>query len=171
MQLTLKVNNGIPVKGAVRDKGVLSAIISVPVRSGGNGASGKATLHAFEFGSSDTSEWSAGDLSVGDRIEIQLLPDSDADQPTKTGRISDHPGFLFSDPVKAREALAKMRACKESLEAILQAAKTDEPHEEALKIQRAIIAVVQNLGKYLITPTLRRHPELTSDARELDLID
>ena len=40
MQLTLKVNNGIPVKGAVRGKGVLSAIVTVPVRPGENGASG-----------------------------------------------------------------------------------------------------------------------------------
>jgi len=116
-------------------------------------------------------EWSAGELSIGDKVEIHLLPDSDADPPSKTLRSSDFPAFLFSDPDQARKALAKVRDCKEFLEGILQAAKHNEPHDEALKVQRAVIAVVQRLGKYLITPTLRRHPELLSEAKDLDLLD
>ena len=138
---------------------------------GGDDKSGKALIHALEFDLSETFEWSAGEFSIGDKIEIQLRLDDEADPPSKTGRVSDNPGFLFSDPEKAREALAKMSTCKESLEGVLQAAKVNEPHEEALNIQRAVIAAVRELGKYLITPTLRRHPELTSHAKELGLID
>jgi hypothetical protein len=169
MQLTMKVNNQIAVKGAVRNRGVLSAIITVSVPASGNEAKTKAFIHAFE--SSDVLEWSAGELSIGDKVEIHLLPDCDADPPSKTLRSSDFPAFLFSDPDQARKALAKVRDCKEFLEGILQAAKHNEPHDEALKVQRAVIAVVQDLGKYLITPTLRRHPELLSEAKDLDLLD
>ena len=169
MQLTMKVNNQIAVKGAVRNKGVLSAIITVSVPASGNEAKTKAFIHAFE--SSDVLEWSAGELSIGDKVEIHLLPDCDADPPSKTLRSSDIPAFLFSDPDQARKALAKVRDCKEFLEGILQAAKHNEPHDEALKVQRAVVAVVQDLGKYLITPTLRRHPELLSEAKDLDLLD
>jgi hypothetical protein len=171
MQLTMTVNNGPPVRGAVRGKGVLGATITVSAPASGNEAKGKALLHAFEFDSSDGSEWSAGELSIGDKIEIHLLPDADADLPTKTRRLAEMPGFLFSDPEQARQALAKVHICKEQLEGILQAAKLAEPHDEALNIQRAVIAVVQDLGKYLITPTLRRHPELSSEAKNLELID
>jgi hypothetical protein len=98
MQLTMTVNNGPPVKGAVRGKGVLSAVITVSAPASGNETKGKAFLHAFE--SSDISEWSAGELSVGDKIEVHVLPDTDADPPTKTLLSSDIPAFLFSDPIK-----------------------------------------------------------------------
>jgi hypothetical protein len=116
-------------------------------------------------------EWTAGELSIGDKIEIRLLPDADADLPTQTRRLAEIPGLLFSDPDQARQALAKVHICKEQLEGILQAVKFAEPHDEALNIQRAVIAVVQDLGKYLITPTLRRHPELSSEAKDLGLLD
>ena len=171
MQLTMTVtDNGPPVKGAVSGKGVLGASILVSAPASGNEAKGEALLHAFEFDSSDTSEWSAGELSIGDKIEIHFLPDADADPPTKTRRLAEVPGYLFSDPDQARQALAKLHICKEQLEGILQAAKFAEPHDEALNIQRAVIAVVQDLGKYLITPTLSRHPELSSEAKDLGLL-
>ena len=169
MQLTMRVNNRTAVKGAVGDTGVLSAIITVSVPASGKEVKTKAFIHAFE--SSDVLEWSAGEVSIGDKIEIYLLPDRDADPPTKTLRSSDIPAFLFSEPDQAQQALTKMSGCKELLEGILQAAKHNEPHDEALKVQRAVVAVVQELGKYLITPTLRRHPELLSEAKNLDLLD
>jgi hypothetical protein len=169
MQLSLTVNNRLKVKGAVMRKAVLSAIITVFVNASGNEAMGSALIYAFE--SSDVLEWNAGELSIGDKIEIQLLPDTDADPPTKTWGSSDIPAFLFSDSDQARKALAKIHLCKEHLEGILQAAKYAETHEEALKIQRAVVAVVQDLGRYLIMPTLRRHPELLSEAKDLDLLD
>jgi hypothetical protein len=169
MQLRLTVNNRIVVKGAVGRKGMLSAIISVLVPGSVNEAKGKASIHAFESG--DVSEWSAGELTIGDKIEIHLLPDTDADPPTETRRSSKIPALLFSDPNQARNALAKVHICKENLEGILQAAKYAEPHDEALKIQRAIAAVIQDLGKYLIMPTVKRHPELLSEAKDLDLLD
>jgi hypothetical protein len=171
MQLSLSVNNQASVKGAVRGKGVLSAIITTSVPASGNEAKGRASIHAFEFESSYGLEWSAGELSVGDKIVIHILPDADGDPPTKTRRPSEIPGFLFSDRDQARQALAKMHVCNESLQAILQAAKYAEPHDEALKIQSAVAAVVQDLGRYLITPTLRRHPELSSEAKDLGLLD
>ncbi len=171
MQLSLRVNNRNSVKGAVKGKGVLGANIIVSVPASGNEAKGKAFLHAFEFESSDGLEWDAGELSIGDKIEIHLLPDADADSPTKTRRPAEIPGFLFSDLDQARQALAKVYFCNEHLQGILQAAKNAEPHDEALKIQNAVATVVQDLGKYLIMPTLRRHPELSSEAKDLGLLD
>ena len=134
MQLRLTVNNRIVVKGAVGRKGMLSAIISVLVPGSVNEAKGKASIHAFESG--DVSEWSAGELTIGDKIEIHLLPDTDADPPTETRRSSKIPALLFSDPNQARNALAKVHICKENLEGILQAAKYAEPHRVSGPIGR-----------------------------------
>ena len=163
------MNNRETVKGALRTKGILNALINVFVREDGEQQTGRATIHAFDF--SESSEWAAGEFSIGDKIEIQLLPDHDADPPTKTQRRSAMPALLFSDPDQARRALAAMHVCNEQLQGILRAAGSAEPHDEALNIQRAVAALVQDLGKYLITPTLNRHPGLLPEAKDLGLLD
>lgn len=157
------------VNGALQTRGVLSARIMLSV-SPDKELIGRASLHAFDY-SSGVSEWAAGQLSIGDRVEIDILADGDADPPTTTRDISEIQEALFSNPDQARQALTAARVCKEQLETVLRNAGRGEPHGEALKVQKAIAALVQELGKRLITPTLIRHPELASDARELDLTD
>jgi len=169
MQLTLRVNNGNTVKGAVGGKGVLGVSITVFAPAEGNEPTGKAMIRAFE--SSKVSEWRADDLSIGGKVEIHLLPDGEADSPTSTVRGSDAPMFLFSDPSHARNALAALHICNQQLQGILRAAKYAESHDEALKIQTAVANVVRHLGTHLITPTVKRHPELVSEAKELGLLD
>jgi hypothetical protein len=168
MQLTLKVNNRAAVKGAIGTRGILGAIINISL-SPDREPSGEAFIHTF--GLSEKSEWDAGKLSVGDKVEIRILPDGEADPPTSTRSLDDIPAALFANPTQAQQALKAAHICNEQLQGILRSAREDEPHHEALKIQRAIAALVQDLGKYLITPTLRRHPELLTEAKALDLID
>ena len=169
MRLRLRVNNGGYVNGALQTRGVLSARIMLSIAPGKE-PSGDASIHAFDF-STGGSEWAAGQLSIGDKIEIHILPDGDADPPTKTREIAEVQEALFSSPVLARQALTAAHICKEQLETVLRNAGRDEPHPEALKVQKAVAAIVQNLGKNLITPTLIRHPEFASDAKELGLKD
>jgi hypothetical protein len=165
----MRVNNRI-TKAALVGKGFLSASITISAPENEMEAKGAAFISGFEFGSSYVSKWRVGDLSIGDKIEIEILPGDDADPPTETQRKADVPMLLFSDADQTQQALAKMHVCNEHLQGILQAAKHAEPHE-ALKIQRAVAQVVQELSRYLIMPTLRRHPELTSEAKSLSLLD
>jgi len=169
MRLTMRVNNGNTVSGAVQSKGYLAVSIIVFSRANGSEPTGKAMISAFE--SSKVSEWRADDLSIGDKVEIHLLPDGEADEPTSTMQGSDAPMFLFSDPSQARQALAALQICNEQLQGILRAAKYAEPHDEALKIQTAVANVVRHLGTHLIMPTVKRHPELVPEAKELGLLD
>jgi hypothetical protein len=170
MQLTLKVNNCLVVKGALRTRGVLSARIMLSVPPDKE-PSGDASIYAFDLSSSGVSEWAAGSLSVGDKIEIHLLPGGDADPPSSTRELSEIQHALFSDDDQAHQALRAAHVCKEQLEMILRNAGRREPHPEALKVQKAIVAIVRELGERLITPTLLRHPELASEAKELGLTD
>lgn len=169
MQLKLRVNNGNAIKGAVVGKGVLGAHIMMVVPAGSNEPKIEARIHAFE--SSEVSEWRVAELSIGDKIEIELLPGNDADPPTEKRPSSQMPMLLFSDPVQARNALVAVHVCNENLQGILREAGKAEPHAEALKIQRAIATLVRNLGTYLIRPTVDRHPDLLSEARDLGLLD
>jgi hypothetical protein len=144
MQLRLRVNNNEDVNGALTTRGVLGARIVLSV-SPGKEPSGKASIHAFDF-SSGVSEWAAGQLSIGDKIEIHLLPEGDADPPTTMREISEIQEALFSDPDQAREALTAAHVCKEQLETILRNAGRGEPHPEALKVQKAIAGLFRSWG-------------------------
>jgi len=46
---------------------------------------------------------------------------------------------------------------------ILEHAKAVEPKEEFDRIAPAIVAVIVEVDQHLITPTLRRHPELLEE--------
>jgi len=169
MQITLTVNKGKTIKGAIKGRGILSANVSLFVPTDSGATTAKAKIHGFD--SSRSSEWSVDEISVGDTIEIRLMPDDDADPPSETQEHSIAPRLLFTDINRARQALNAAHVCKDQLEGILRAARLVEPHDEALKIQNAIINVIQHLSSRLIRPTLGRHPDLLPEAKSLDLID
>ena len=168
MQLTLRVNGERAIKGAVVRKGILSAGVMIIVPADGKEITAKASIRAFD---GDSSEWRVENLSVGDKIEIEIVPGTEADPPTETKQSSKEPMLLFSEPDQARNALAAAHICNEQLQGILRAAGQTEPHDEAVKVQRAIAWLVQNLGAHLIYPIVRRHPDLLSEAKDLGLLD
>jgi hypothetical protein len=53
---------------------------------------------------------------------------------------------------------------------VLDRAQHAEPPDELLKIQRAVADIIWELDTKLITPTLRRHPELLAEAKEKKLL-
>ena len=169
MRLVLRLNDQDTVRAAVETKGFLTANITVFVPADGGKWEGKATIRAFE--PPVVSEWEAGEVSIGDKIEIHIMPDGDTDPPTTTSQSSEAPGLLFSDLSHARRALEAAHVCNEQLQGILRAARDTEPHDEALKVQMAMARLVRNLSNFLTRPTLRRHPELIPEAKELGLLD
>jgi hypothetical protein len=55
------------------------------------------------------SMWDAAGLNVGDRIEIEVLSDGEADPPNNVSRTSDNPNNLFSDVEQARLLFAAIK--------------------------------------------------------------
>ena len=85
-------------------------------------------------------------------------------------RTSESPKNLFSDAEQARLLLSAMEICDRELEGILHRAQASEPKEEFEKIAQAVVSVVTELDRRLITPTLHRHPELLDEAKEKKLV-
>jgi len=71
---------------------------------------------------------------------------------------------------QARQLLSAISACDKELMAIIERSKAVEPDDEFNKIARAIGEILSDLDRYLIQPTLRRHPELLRDAQEKGLM-
>jgi len=173
MRLALTVNHGTPVRASLQAKGFLSAHVNLRSESVEGDTAGRAWLHAInesEEPNSINSTWEAGALSAGDRVEILVLPDGDADPPTEVQRSSESPSNLFSNVEQARLLLSAVSSCDRELMGILDRARTSEPPDELHKIARAVGGILSDLDRHLISPTLRRHPELADEAKEKKLI-
>lgn len=160
MLLELAVNDGQPLRASLNRKGLLSAHLNVSI-----GRDDAATLFLNSIDETDEpntvySTWEVGKPSVGDKIEIRLLADGEADPPTKVRRSSESPRNLFSNPEQARRLLDAVSTFDTELMAIIEHARVVEPKEEFDRIVRAIGEIVVEVDQHLISPTLRKHPEL-----------
>jgi hypothetical protein len=109
------------------------------------------------------STWEAGKLSVGDKVEIRLLAVGEADPPTTVRRSSESPRNLFSNADQARCLLTAINTFDAELMGVIEHARGAEPKEEFDRIVQAIGAVLVEMDQRLISPTLRRHPELLEE--------
>jgi hypothetical protein len=116
------------------------------------------------------SVWDIGKLSVGDKAEIHVVADGEADPPTEVKRSAESPSNLFSNVDEARRLLKAISACDKELHAVLERSRTVEPEDEFMRVTRAIGGVLAEIDRLLIQPTLRRHPELLAEAQDIGLI-
>jgi hypothetical protein len=172
MRLSLNVNDREPVRASLQATGYLSAHLNLTKEPDKDGFSSRVWVDAIDVSEEPntvSSTWEIGPVTVGDRVEILVLPDGDSDPPGKVRRSSESPKNLFSSVEEARFLLSAVQACDAELMGVLDRARNSEPAEEMEKVARAVFAIVYELDRHLITPTLRRHPELLVEAKEKKL--
>jgi len=172
MRLSLTINDGKPIQASLKSVGHLSAHLNLTKEPEKEQMAGRVWLHAIDESAepnSVSSEWEGGTVSVGDKVEIQVLPDGDADAPTEIRRSSESPKNLFSNVEQARMLLSAISACDKELLGIIERARESES-PDFQKVARAVGGIIYDLDRYLISPTLRRHPELFVEAKEMKLI-
>lgn len=113
------------------------------------------------------STWEPISISIGDRIQIEVLPDGESDPPSTVTRTSASTDNLFSEVSQARLMLETIRTCDKALWAAMERSVGVEPEDELHKIRYAITGVLAEIDQQLIRPTLQRHPELLSLAEEM----
>jgi hypothetical protein len=173
MRLALKVNDRQAVRSSLQANGYLSAHLNLTRGSDKEELSSRVWINAIDVSeepNSVSSTWEIGTVKVGDRVEILVLPDGDSDPPAEVRRSSESPKNLFSDVEQARLLLSAIQTCDAELMGVLNRARSGEPPEEFEKIARAVAGIVHELDRHLITPTLRRHPELLAEAKEKKLV-
>jgi len=166
MRLSLSVNDRHPIRASLESKGWLGAHINLSQEI--DGERDRVWLNSIDTSHEPNtvhSAWEAVPLSVGDKIEIQVLADGEADHPAEITRTSESPKNLFVDVENARQLLQAIKVCDTELWKVLELAST-EPPEELKKIRLAIGSVLVELDRQLISPVLRRHPELLGYATE-----
>ena len=172
MRVQIAVNDGIPVRASLTSKGWLSVHFNLS-SDGTDVPDGSLWVQAIDYSdepNSVNSVWELGDLSVGDKAEIRLLGDGEADPPTKVERSTERSTNLFSNVDQARQLLAAISECDKELMALLERTRTVEPEDEFKKIGQAVAGIVAEFDRNLIQPTLRRHPELLEEAKQKKLV-
>jgi hypothetical protein len=172
MRLQVSVNNGVPVRASLHAQGWLSVHLNLS-SDDADGGYGRLRVQAIDKSNepnSTYSTWDLGTLSIGDTAQIQILNDGEADSPTEVTRTSESPNNLFANVARARELLSAVSVCDKELMRVLDGSRSTESEDEFRKIASAIGSIVVEMDRRLIQPTLRRHPELTADARSKRLI-
>jgi hypothetical protein len=170
MRLSLSVNDGPIVRASLVTRGWLGAHVSLS-----QGMESEESTNRVWLRSTDTSDepnsqhslWNPVPLTVGDKITIEVLPEGESDPPSTVTQTSDSPDNLFSDLESARLLLAAIKACDTALSGVADRARAAEPDDEFRKIATAIGSVLVEIDQQLISPTLRRHPQLLATAQEM----
>jgi hypothetical protein len=173
MRLELTVNDGSPVRASLQSKGWLSAHLNLDIEPESEKTSGKVFLDSIDTSDEPNavhSTWDVGNLAVGDRIQVRVLDDGEADPPTKIRRTSESPkNLFFQETETARALLSAIRSFDIALGEVLDRARVGEPEEEFKRIANAILKVSCEMDQRLIMPTLRRHPDLVEEAKKMGI--
>ena len=172
MRLSLSVNNGPFTRASLEGKGWLGAHVSLSQGMPSEEPANRVFLRAMDLSGEPNTvhmAWNSVPLTVGDRVQIELLPDGEYDPPDSTSRTSDSPNNLFSTVEQARFLLAAIKVCDRALWEVAERASGIEPPDELQKIRYAIGSVLTEIDQQLISPTLRKHPELLPLAEELNI--
>jgi len=171
MRLSVSVNDQPAVTGSLTTTGWLAAH-AIVTNDESDEQSNRVWINAIDTSEEPNTthiDWEAGPLAVGDIVEIKILPDGEVERPTNVRRTSESPRNLFSSIEKARLLLAAIKTCDDVLMSVLDGANGIEPPDELKKIQLALMSVSVEMDRQLISPTLRRHPELLAEAEALKI--
>ena len=172
MRLSLAVNDRPIARASLVAKGWLGAHVSLSQGVESDEPTNRVWLNSMDTSDDPNTEHSMWDpvaLTVGDTIEIKVLPDGESDPPNETSRTSDNPNNLFSDVDQARQLFTAIQTCDRALWEVVERARGAEPEEEFRRVALAIVSVISEIDRQLISPTLRRHPELLVIAEEMKI--
>ncbi len=170
MRLSLSINDRHVARASLEASGWLGAHVSLSKDIKSNEPANRVWLVAADISAEPNtthSTWEPVEISVGDKVQIEVLPDGEADPPSTVTKTSASADNLFSDISQARLLLETVRVCDKALWEAMERSAGIEPDDELHKIRYAIFSVLTEIDQQLIRPTLQRHPELLSLAEEM----
>ncbi|MBB5331549.1 hypothetical protein [Tunturiibacter gelidoferens] len=170
MRLSLSINDRHVARASHEGSGWLGAHVSLSNDIKSDEPANRVWLVAADISEEPNtvhSTWEPVEVSIGDKIHIDVLPDGEADPPSTVTKTSASADNLFSDVSQARLLLETVRTCDKALLEAMERSVGVEPEDELHKIRYAIAAVLAEIDQQLIRPTLQRHPELLPMAKEM----
>jgi chaperonin cofactor prefoldin len=171
MRLSLAVNGEQKARASLTARGWLGAHVNLSngIESESND---RVSLNAIDTSAEPNtthSTWGGFPLVPGDKVEIEVLLDGDSDAPHEVSETTENANNLFSDAEQARRLLDSIKSCDTALQEVLERARDVEPEDEFRKVALAVGSVLVEMDRQLISPTLRRHPDLLFAAQDMKL--
>lgn len=162
MRLSLSLNGSSKYTASQPGPGFLSAHVNLHNRPKDDDHSGRVRIAGTITEETETTrlDWRSYDLTVGDVVELRVLPDGPGDPPVETQKSSEAPTNLLSNVDFAKEVLATVSEIDGRLMKLLEKAEKVEPSDEYKKFGREVGNVIYELGEHLLYPIFRRHKEL-----------
>jgi hypothetical protein len=172
MRLSMAVNGSNAVVASIEGPGYLSAHLNLTDRPKDKQHQQTVKIAGTMTGATETVhlKWPGVELEVGDVVELRVLPEGRGDEPSESRKSSESPYNLFSRPELAKELLQAVSQFEERLHAIADKSKELEPADENQKFNRAWGSVVWELGRNLLYPIYRRHPELIPEEMKNEIL-
>lgn len=171
MRLSLAVNGQQKARASLTARGWLGAHVNLSndIESESNDRVWLNAVDTSKEPNTTHSTWGGFPLVPGDKVEIEVLADGESDAPQEVSETTENVNNLFSDAGQARRLLDSVKSCDTALQEVLEWAKDAEPEDEFRKLALAVGSVLVELDRQLISPTLRRHPDLLLAAQDMKL--
>ncbi|WP_142988372.1 hypothetical protein [Granulicella rosea] len=171
MRLSLAVNGQQKARASLTARGWLGAHVNLSngIESESNDRVWLNAIDTSKEPNTTHSTWGGFPLVPGDKVEIEVLLDGESDAPQEVSETSENVNNLFSDTEQARQLLKSVKSCDTALQEVLERAKDVESEDEFRKLALAVGSVLVELDRQLISPTLRRHPDLLPAAQDMKL--
>lgn len=147
MRVQVAINDGVPVRASLNSKGWLSVHLNFS-SDGADDSGGSLWVQAIDYAdepNSTNSVWQIGKLSVGDKAEVHVVNDGEADPPTKVERSAERPTNLFSNADQARHLLSAISACDKELMAVLERSNLLSQKMSSRKLHKPSAGLFLNL--------------------------
>lgn len=172
MRMSLSVNGTKQAIASLEGAGYLSAHLNMYDRPKEEDRSSRVFIRASRTEETETTsmKWQEIELSVGDVVQFELLPDGNGDPPSEVRRSSDAPSNLLASSDLAKELLEVVSKFDKSLLGLLERSRNVEGLDEHRKFSLAVGAVIAEVGQQLLYPVFRRHKELIPDDLKGELL-
>jgi len=165
MRLSLTVNGTARYTAPSARAGYPSAHLNLRDRPKEGDRSSTVFIRASHTDETETTSmtWPEIELSVGDLIQLEVLPEGKGDAPAKVRRSSEATSNLLASSDLAKELFEVVSKFDKNLLALLDKSRTSEPPDEHRRFSLAVGAVIAEVGQQLLYPLFRRHKELIPD--------
>jgi len=166
------MNGTIRTTASLKGAGYLSAHLHMRDRPREGDRSGTVFIRASRIDETETTSmtWPEIDLTTGDVVRLELLPEGEGDEPAKVRKSSEADPNLLTGGDLAKEPFEAVSKFDKSLLGLLEKSKNSEPPDEHRKLQLAVGAVLAEVGQQLLYPVFRRHRELIPDELKGELL-
>lgn len=161
MKIRISIDGQQFSTGEINGKGHLGAHINLDDKTGSGHPKMEIFLSGYDTNNPEETKylkWRNSGLESGDIIEIEIMPDVPADDPSEIKSSLRDKKTINTTEEQAEQILKTAYSCNESLNKMLIELKNGLPESEYKKVAYAVGVVISEVFSIIVEPIYRKHP-------------